>query len=119
MGSWLKSEPKWRPEPVGRLRAFDPVLHALHQSASGVSGDVDPLRTFVQGQAETATLPSWVFLTDTKAWKLKKPVRYDFLDFSTLEARRRDCEEELRLNRRLAADVYYDAVICVTAPRSA
>lgn len=53
---------------------------------------------------------SWVFLTDTQAWKLKKPVRYDFLDFSTLEARRRDCEEELRLNRRLAADVYYDAV---------
>jgi aminoglycoside phosphotransferase family enzyme len=53
---------------------------------------------------------SWVFLTDTKAWKLKKPVRYDFLDFSTLEARRRDCEEELRLNRRLAADVYYGAV---------
>jgi aminoglycoside phosphotransferase family enzyme len=53
---------------------------------------------------------SWVFLTDTQAWKLKKPVRYDFLDFSTLEARRRDCEEELRLNRRLAADVYYGAV---------
>ena len=51
---------------------------------------------------------SWVFLTDTQAWKLKKPVRYDFLDFSTLEARRRDCEEELRLNRRLAADVYYE-----------
>src|SRR5262249_4067578 len=50
---------------------------------------------------------SWVFLTDTKAWKLKKPVRYDFLDFSTREARRRDCEEELRLNRRLAPDVYY------------
>ncbi|HEX5082326.1 MAG TPA: hypothetical protein VFY40_09780 [Blastocatellia bacterium] len=51
---------------------------------------------------------SWVFLTDKHAWKLKKPVRRDFLDFSTLEARRRDCEEELRLNRRLAADVYYD-----------
>jgi aminoglycoside phosphotransferase family enzyme len=50
---------------------------------------------------------SWVFLTDTRAWKLKKPVRYDFLDFSTLEARRIDCEEELRLNRRLAANVYY------------
>jgi aminoglycoside phosphotransferase family enzyme len=50
---------------------------------------------------------SWVFLTDTRAWKLKKPVRYDFLDFSTLEARRIDCEEELRLNRRLAASVYY------------
>ena len=48
---------------------------------------------------------SWVFLTDTHAYKLKKPVRYDYLDFSTVEARRLDCEAEVRLNRRLAADV--------------
>jgi len=53
---------------------------------------------------------SCVFLTDKHAYKLKKPVRYDFLDFSTLEARRVDCEEELRLNRRLARDVYIDVV---------
>lgn len=49
---------------------------------------------------------SWVFLTDAFAYKLKKPVRYEYLDFSTPEARRLDCEEELRLNRRLAAEVY-------------
>jgi len=49
---------------------------------------------------------SWVFLTDTHAYKLKKPVRYDYLDFSTVEARRQNCEEEVRLNRRLAAEVY-------------
>lgn len=53
---------------------------------------------------------SWVFITDRHAYKLKKPVRHDFLDFSTLEARRRCCEEELRLNRRLAPDVYLDVV---------
>ena len=53
---------------------------------------------------------SCVFLTDKHAYKLKKPVRYDFLDFSTLEARRADCEEELRLNRRLARDVYINVV---------
>ncbi len=53
---------------------------------------------------------SCVFLTEHHAWKLKKPVRYDFLDFSTLEARRADCEEELRLNRRLARDVYLEVV---------
>ena len=35
---------------------------------------------------------SWVFLTDTNAWKLKKPVRTEFLDFSTPKARRFDCE---------------------------
>ena len=49
---------------------------------------------------------SWVFLTEHHAFKLKKPVRYDSLDFSTLELRKHDCEEEVRLNRRLATDVY-------------
>ena len=66
--------------------------------------DVYPVPT---RQVETKeTHMSWVFLTDTQAWKLKKPVRYEYLDFSTPEARRRNCEEELRLNRRLAPEVY-------------
>jgi aminoglycoside phosphotransferase family enzyme len=51
---------------------------------------------------------SWVFLTDTIAYKLKKPVTYDFLDFSTVALRKHWCDEELRLNRRLAHDVYLD-----------
>jgi aminoglycoside phosphotransferase family enzyme len=59
---------------------------------------------------------SWVFLTDTRAYKLKKPVRYEFLDFSTVDARRRDCEEEVRLNRRLAPDVYFGILPLVLAP---
>jgi len=49
---------------------------------------------------------SWVFLTDRFAYKLKKPVRFDFLDFSTPEARRLACEAELRLNARLARSAY-------------
>lgn len=53
---------------------------------------------------------SWVFLTERHAYKLKKPVRWEFLDFSTIEARRRDCEVEVRLNRCLAADVYLGVV---------
>lgn len=53
---------------------------------------------------------SWVFLTDRHAYKLKKPVRYDYLDFSTVAARRRDCSEEVRLNRRLAQGVYLGIV---------
>jgi aminoglycoside phosphotransferase family enzyme len=53
---------------------------------------------------------SWVFLTDAFAYKLKKPVCYDFLDFRTLAARRFYCSEELRLNRRLAAGVYLDVI---------
>ena len=53
---------------------------------------------------------SCVFLTGRHAYKLKKPVRTGFLDFSTVAARRHYCEEELRLNRRLAPDVYLDVV---------
>jgi aminoglycoside phosphotransferase family enzyme len=53
---------------------------------------------------------SWVFLTDQHAYKLKKPIRYDSLDFSTPELRRHDGQEELRLNRRLAPDVYLGLV---------
>ncbi len=62
---------------------------------------------------------SWVFLTDAHAYKLKKPVRTDFLDFSTLEARRRDCEAELRLNRRLAPDVYLGTIAMTLSPDGA
>src|SRR5262245_54571149 len=53
---------------------------------------------------------SWVFLTDREVWKLKRPVDYGFVDYSTLERRRRCCEDEVRLNRRLAPDVYLGVV---------
>ena len=53
---------------------------------------------------------SWIVLTGPFAYKIKKSVRFDFLDASTLEKRQRLCEEELRLNRRLAADLYLDVV---------
>jgi len=49
---------------------------------------------------------SWVFLADALVYKLKKPVRYSFLDFTTLAAREANCREEMRLNRRLAPDTY-------------
>jgi aminoglycoside phosphotransferase family enzyme len=49
---------------------------------------------------------SWVFLAGTQALKLKKPVRYPFLDFSTREAREAACREEVRLNARLAPGIY-------------
>jgi aminoglycoside phosphotransferase family enzyme/predicted kinase len=56
---------------------------------------------------------SWVLLTGPHAYKVKKPVDLGFLDFSTLDQRQRACEEELRLNRRLAADLY-QAVVPIT-----
>jgi aminoglycoside phosphotransferase family enzyme/predicted kinase len=48
---------------------------------------------------------SWVFLTEDRAYKLKKPVRFEFLDLSTAAARRHACEEEVRVNAELARDV--------------
>ena len=53
---------------------------------------------------------SWVFLTPQYAYKLKKPVRSHFLDFSTLAAREHYCREELRLNRRLAPSAYLEVL---------
>ena len=56
---------------------------------------------------------SWVFLTDALAFKLKKPVAGAGFDFRSVESRRRNALCEIRLNRRLAADVYL-AVVPVT-----
>lgn len=56
---------------------------------------------------------SWVFLTQTEVYKLKKAIRQDGLDFSTAALRRHNCLEEVRLNRRLAPDVYR-GVVAVT-----
>ena len=53
---------------------------------------------------------SWVLLTGLYAYKFKKPVNFGFLDFSTLEKRRFFCHEEIRLNRRLAPDLYLDVI---------
>jgi aminoglycoside phosphotransferase family enzyme len=49
---------------------------------------------------------SWLFLTKDEVCKLKKPVRFPYLDFSSLERRHAACNAELELNRRLAPDVY-------------
>ncbi len=53
---------------------------------------------------------SWVFLGTEEVFKVKRPVDLGFLDFTTLERRRAACDAELRLNRRLASNVYLDVV---------
>jgi len=53
---------------------------------------------------------SWVFLAGERVYKVKKPVSLGFLDFTTLARRRHFCHEEVRLNRRLAPDVYLDVI---------
>ena len=57
-----------------------------------------------------ATHISSVLLVDGEAFKIKKPVDFGFLDFSTLAKRQYCCEEEIRLNGRLAPDIYLDVV---------
>jgi aminoglycoside phosphotransferase family enzyme/predicted kinase len=59
---------------------------------------------------------SWVLLTGQYVYKIKKPVNFGFLDFSTLEKRHFCCVEELRLNRRLAADLYLEVVPITGTP---
>ena len=63
---------------------------------------------------------SWVLLTGEFAYKLKKPLRLSFLDYSTLERRHQLCDEEVRLNRRHAPDLYLGVSTisgCASAPR--
>ncbi|MGO4331799.1 bifunctional aminoglycoside phosphotransferase/ATP-binding protein [Cupriavidus sp. 2TAF22] len=59
---------------------------------------------------------SQVFLAGAFAYKVRKPVRLDFVDLSTLAARKADCEAELELNRRMAAALYLGLVPIVAGP---
>src|SRR5947209_7424507 len=83
------------PELIDALRSSRAYPHP--------SGPVDVRQTHI----------SVVFLAGEYAYKVKKPVDLGFLDFSTLARRRHFCEEEVRLNRRLAPAVY-EAVVPIT-----
>lgn len=62
---------------------------------------------------------SLLFFAGERVYKVKRPVNLGFLDFTTLERRKRFCEEEVRLNRRLAPDVYLGVVPITRDTRSA
>ncbi len=66
--------------------------------------------------ATRETHMSWVFLAGDRVYKLKKPVRFPFLDFSTLARRETACRAEIVLNRRLARDVYLDVAPLTAGP---
>ncbi len=61
---------------------------------------------------------SRVVLAGESAWKIKKPVNLGFLDFSRLEARHHFCREELRLNGRLAPDIYLEVAAIRGTPEA-
>jgi aminoglycoside phosphotransferase family enzyme len=75
-----------------------PLIHGLMRSEA-YDHPVSGLRLL-------ETHISWVILTGEFAYKLKKPVNLGFVNFTTLELRRRFCEEEIRLNRRFAPELY-------------
>ncbi len=93
--------------------------------AWGQSGLVEALRNPacyphpVQSIRILETHISFVVLTGTFAYKIKKAVNLGFLDFTTLEKRRFFCEEELRLNSRLAPEIYLDVVSINGTPEAA
>lgn len=64
----------------------------------------------VTGLKLVETHISWVVLTGALAYKIKKPLRLDFIDTSTLVRRLYHCNEEIRLNRRLAPELYVGVV---------
>ena len=92
--------------------------------SSAEAGDANPMNSQAQGSLLTAMLQpefypkppaevthkethiSHLFFAGELVYKVKKPVRYSFLDYSSLEKRRYFLQEELRLNRRLAPSVY-------------
>jgi aminoglycoside phosphotransferase family enzyme/predicted kinase len=69
---------------------------------------VQDLAARAQGLEQTHI--SWVFLGDGEVWKVKKPVEFGFLDYGSLEKRKRACEEEVALNRVLSPSVYLGVV---------
>jgi uncharacterized protein len=76
------------------------------QTYAGRPGAVDAVETHM----------SWVFLTGQFAYKLKKPVAYEYLDFRDLAARRHFCDEEVRLNAALAPGVYLGVTALTREP---
>ena len=56
-----------------------------------------------------------VFLAGEDAWKIKRAVRFPYMDFSTLERRRAACAREVEVNRRLAPDIYLGCVAITRA----
>ncbi len=53
---------------------------------------------------------SWVILTDQYVYKIKKPIEFSFLNFSTLEKRKEYCEKEVKLNKRLVPEMYLEVL---------
>lgn len=96
---------------------------------AGADSSMESSRALIQGLLQPDAYPhptrqvellethcAWVLLTGDYAFKIKKPVNFGFLDYSTLEKRRFFCQEEIRLNRRFAPQIYLDVVAVTGEP---
>lgn len=106
------------------IAAFPLGGSGLGTPLTAVPALIDALRTkrcYAHAVAQieiVETHASWVLLTGEHAYKIKKPVNLGFLDYSTLAKRRQACDQELRLNRAWAPELYLD-VVPITGPVSA
>jgi len=91
-------------------------MSAQHTLADGLAQYLAQHSGLPVARAETHI--SWLLLCGQDAYKLKKPLKLAFLDFSTPALRQHFCEEELRLNQRLAPQIYLD-VLAVTGSAAA
>ena len=99
--------------PEVTAASLPPLVQALLDPAAYPAAPRHP------GRVELVeTHISWVFLTEDRVYKVKKPVDLGFLDFTTLARRRSACEDEVRLNRRLAPDVYEGVIEITGTPES-
>lgn len=98
------------------LSAMLPTSSGVDDASGELKEKVDALRlpaTYAQPDVVIESIEThfaWVFLVGDCAYKLKKPAAYPGMDLRTLESRRASCLEELRLNRKLAPDVYLEVV---------
>lgn len=99
-----------------RRRAEPERVRVAVARAAGLGSDRVPRSVQVREMVQVReTHISWVFLVGDRAYKLKKPLVLPFLDYGTPAKRRRMCREEVRLNRRLAPDVYIGVRALATA----
>ena len=95
-GLMLLSEVKW-----GAI-----MIRSILKSLLKPSAYLEPTNKVEMVQTHV----SWIFLTDTHAYKIKKPVDFGFLNFSTIDRRRFYCNEEIKYNRRLCPGIYEGVV---------
>lgn len=97
--------------PDAEYRDAEALLARLQQQPAAFAPDVKAVERI-------ETHISWLLLAGDRVYKFKKPLRLDFLDYSTLALRRAACEEELRINRRTAPGIYLGLTAVTGSPEA-